>query len=707
MTGARGSAARAGVAWACSMALLTAPAPAAQKSPPTRSGPATSVSDPSDTFAREAVAAALTGDRDGLKAAFARAAGAEAAAGDTRALRPSDGIAYLFNSNLRSRDESLRGHERALAEARSEELRSSILQALLSDEYYELGLLKGENRFNKFTRLFNRASSAASRAVLLQPQAAAQLVVEGVYTARRGRVATDRERRMVYLARAFLAKHPAEPEAPEVAEFLAGLSAKLDADRARREAEAGRILLNAGRPVAAAFHLERATLLAPGDAATSQALVEARDAADVTTARLSAGLGVGDAEARMDPAIRAAAERMTRALVRGDGAAVAALAEGNTALRPAAAYALAALDERAGRHDAALARVKAVAGRPADPGAAAGAGQPFGAAAAAELAATDSFDPAAAYDRAKADFERRRTRYVMTGRRNADETAYAAADAAAGGIGALPALFFTDALVRGVSGRFRNAVDADELLDAGARWTRRRPGDPRAAEVRATARALMPADDGTGPAAGGQRALEAAAANDPARAVKDGETRAETLLKRAKATEDPGARRTRLDALLKDLPDTAAAPKARAELAKLPPTAGAGCLSLPRAVLSRDTALAASLGIDPAWIDGSRSNGELSAEGVVIDAAGLRMAYRMKDAAAFQMADVPAARRVELLAASRRLVDSAVQSKAGAEALRNRVIPLGVQGGAGAAGVELSPTLQPYQDDGRRSKYFK
>ena len=134
-----------------------------------------------------ALSAVFSGDRKRLAELYQESLTEEQQTGDNRLLRQSDSILYLYNKSQRDREKYLLGMEIAATEARSEELRTRILLGLLTDEYYELNQLGVQNRFNKFTRVFNRASSSLSKLALFQPQDAAQLLLDGAYSMRKAR----------------------------------------------------------------------------------------------------------------------------------------------------------------------------------------------------------------------------------------------------------------------------------------------------------------------------------------------------------------------------------------------------------------------------------------------------------------------------------------------------------------------------------------
>lgn len=653
-----------------------------------------------DPVVREALSACFAGDRLALQTAFRRAVAREQASGDARTLRTSEVINFLFNSTLKDREQFLLGQELALAEVRNNEFRSSILWSLLGDEYYELALLKGENRFNRFTRIFNRASSAVSRLVLLQPQAAAQLLLDSFYTSRKGRMPTDRERRMLYLGRTFLEKYPNAAEAEEVRQMLALLHQKMEKERAVRDNLVGKAMIEAGHPQTAEFHLERAVLLTPTDPDAQKALADARQAQSQAEVLASRAVSVSGMESRLGVGDLATLEAACRALLRRDGKALAAAANSNPVLRDSVTYALACLSERNGHHTDALGRLDELSR--------ATAGTPGGRAAKASLE-NPSYHLERAFDVALADHGQRQREYVLSGNRTKEDTAFAVGDAAlrvapAQAAVGLPALFFTDIMVRGVAERFRSTLATDEAVDAGARLIRRHPSSPRAREIASAVATLsrrgrdLDRTEEYLDLAGGRTAKEDA---------KLREGRARALLDQSKSSGDYLQKKKLLMEIVEKYGGTKVEATARKELAKLPPTLGPGAVVLTSKMLSADLRLASALGIAEVLVDGKTSNGELAEEGLAIEGNGERLAFRLRDGETFYTVDFPAEHRDWLLTAARQLRAGYERSAAGKLKEQNRYLPAGISGGAGSGGVEVSPHLQPYADDPERMKLFK
>ena len=130
-----------------------------------------------DQVARQAIISAMTNNDNGLRQAYAAAQQRQTPAG---AISLADAVYYLYNCTRQSREDFLSGQEILAANTKDKSWRNQVMYSLLSDEVYELNRLEGQNRFNKYTRIFNRVSTSLSQLVLLQPQAAASLLWDGI-----------------------------------------------------------------------------------------------------------------------------------------------------------------------------------------------------------------------------------------------------------------------------------------------------------------------------------------------------------------------------------------------------------------------------------------------------------------------------------------------------------------------------------------------
>ncbi len=672
--------------------------PATEESSPPQVESRHSPGGAADDFGRRALSAYFGRNRRQLLSIYDEARVAEDTAGKAADLRLSDAILYLYNNTLPEREEFLAAQEAAARQIRNEELRQRILLSLLDDEYYELNQLKGENQFNKFSRVFNRASSSLSKLALFQPQDAAQLLLDAAYSLKKARTTTERERMMVFTAKKFLAKYPEAPERPEVEELLRQLNAKLQSDWVKKEVAAGQVALDQGNYRAAIFHLENAIGLDPANEEAGKLLNQARDAeAQLEQARALA-VSVADHESQLSSADAAILEAACRALVSGKDTSLADNRPSDPELAASLVYAQAASLERRGNHEKALSLLAELAEI-----------APNGTVGnlAKGLLANPDYNLGAAFDEAIAQIREERKKFIMTGRRTADETAYVMGSAAVQNVGSManvPALFFTDMLVRGVAERFRTQVAVDAAVDAGAAYLRRYPASPRAQEI---AKVVAELSARSGDLQRTRLYLQFAGEEDPKKLAKLREDEARRQFELAAQTANLAERKRLLEALVRDYPDCKITATAQRELDKLPPTVDEGAIVLTRKMLASDGELVQALGLDPALVDGQKRNGEITDEGIAIDAAATQYSFKLCDAVAFERRPIAKARRDWIIARSRALLAASGFEVSSKQALRRRVLPVEIEGGAGSSGIEVAPKLLPYPDRSTDARYFR
>ena len=656
-----------------------------------------SAEDAEEKIAREAITDLFAGDRKALAELYQQRLTDETQTRNSRPLKLSDVILYLFNSSNSNRDQFLLGMELAATETRSEDLRTRILLALLSDEYYELNQLKGQNTFNKFTRVFNRASSSLSKLAMFQPQDAAQLLLDGAYSMRKARTPTDRERQIVYLATTFLKKYPDAPEAVEVREFMTQLQARLNADWALREKLAGSLAMERENFDWAEFHLEKSSIINAQDEETLRMLGEAKTQRNAQSTNMAKNLSV--AEKSFTDADNQTLRELTTALLFNDPGRLEATARNHPEFADWASYAATALEERGGHHEAAVARLTALASQKPD--------APAGKAAAGVLA-NPRYNLDQRFDQAVAEMKEKQKKFILWGTRETDEKAYAYGSAAVQSAGqaasGLPMLFFTDVLVRGVAERFRTQVQVDVVLDAGAHFMRRYPDSPRSKEIAGLVSQLS---FKAGDYERSGRYLDETGKEDPARRKKLRENEARAMVEKAMAADNLAERKLRLEEVLSDYPDAKIADKARKEADKLQPTLGERSIVLTRKALMRDPELVALLGIHPAVVDGTRGNGEMTDQGIALDVEKKNFSFRTRGSSDYITASLPAKEGTTIIARAVALWKSEEARQGGNAALRRQVVPLAVEGGAGGGGVEVAPKIIPFRDNVRGSRYFK
>lgn len=647
--------------------------------------------DGAERRAYEALSAFFANDRASLQQLYQLSANQEYQAGDARPLKVSDAILYLFNNTLTNRDDFLLRQEIAAKQTQSDELRTRIVLSMLEDEYYEINQLKGQNRFNRFTKVFNRASSSLSKLAMLQPQDAAQLLLDSVYSVRKGREASDRERKMVYLGRNFLKKYPNAPERADVEELLVQLRAKLDADWARREKATGQMHLERGNFVGAEFHLETAAVLNAADEESTQLLAQSRAQRNRAEELAAVARMAGAGEAHLSEAEARALEDAARAMFKDDLAALDKAARTSGRIAASIEYAKSACYEKNGRHDAALQQLNFVmrtfTGTPV-------------AAAAAGMLTNRNYNLDQEFDRAVADLEKKRKDYVLMGKRTKEESAYAFGSAAVQSTGGsalgLPFLFVTDMLVRGVAEHFKTQLETDDVVDAGARYMRRYPNSGRTKQI---ALQLAVLTDKAGKDARATEYYKMADAVTPERQEKLRNDEARSLFDRATKADDLVQRKRLLEQIVQRYGDLKIASKAREQLNKIQPTIAEGSIVLPRKMLERDRTLAEALRLPAAWLDGSKSNGELDNTGIAIDEKAENYSYRLKDNPQAYVAAIDSKQRDDVRIRAKALYGSFEYESTGEELLFRQRLPLEISGGAGEGGVEAAPKFIPYKDN--------
>ena len=645
-----------------------------------------------ETVARSAIAASLSKDLSKLHLLYEESLNLNDESPHQGKVPLYEAIGYLYISSLSDRESFLKAAEEGVRQTRSEEIRWRLLQALLDDDYYELNQLKGQDKFNKFTRVFNRASTSLSKLALFQPQDAAQLLLDSAYSIRKARSTTERERRMIYLCRRFLAEYPDAPEREEVQLLLDQLTNKLRRERVEQSIVAGQIALDAQDYRAAIFHLENAKLLDSSHTKALELLATAQKEAEEAEEARALSVSVAPWEDKLSPQEQKALEASVRALFCHDDAALSRLAAEVPSLADSILYARAALTEQKGSHDEACNLLADVArefeNRP-------------GGRAAAALLATPSYNLDSAYDEAVQKFIEERKRFILTGKRSTEDNAYVLGSAALDNIGQnavnIPALFFTDMLVRGVAEYFRTQVAIDGVIDAGAAYIRRYPGGTRAAEI---AKEIAMLSQKSGDPARSRTYLEYSGPADASQTKKIRENEARELFESAQKSTDLVSKKRLLEHLLNSYPDTKIAKTASRELARIPPNLEPGSIVLPRKMLAKDPELLEALGLTPEVVDGNKRNGELSEEGIAIDGEGRRFSYKFSQSQEFEIKEVPREKRTWILARARALHTSFAYELKAKETLHHQIVPLQIEGGAGSGGVEVAPKLIPYPDLG-------
>ncbi len=636
---------------------------------------------------RQSIISAVTGDEQGLRQAY-WAAQQQGGASTGGRISTSDAVFYLYNSTRTSRDEFLAGQEILAANASDTDWRNRVLISLLTDEVYELNRLEGQNRFNKYTRIFNRVSTSLSQLVMLQPQAAASLLWDGMYSFRKSKAATVKERKMVFLCEQFLKKYPVAPERAEVTALREQLKQKMITDRAKALLTAGQLAIRKGNFISAEWHLEKASLLSPADADTATLLTQTRALKVRSEEVRGLTLGVSDAEKRLAPEQSAAVGKIARAMITNDIQGLDDLRRNVAYVWDSVDYAYAAISEKNGDHGSAVTRLQNIAASaPASPGGRA----------AIKLLDNPNFNLNDSYQAALTDMASEKTHYIWTGRRTKDEGVYAAGSAAiqsAGNPVGVPMLFGMDAAVRAISEKFKTQVSVDGVIDAGARYLRRYPKTPRSQEI---ARQLAELSKKAGDYDRSMEYLEEGGGGTPDQVAKLKENQAIALYDQAKSSGDMLEKRRLLEKLMTEYPQSKIALKSGAkEQAKLPPGLADDTIILPGKALARDQRLAQFLGVAPYLLDGGKGNGEVDTEGVAITPSADVVEFKLRNEDTWRRGALVKEGRDQLLSAARQLRQEFMSSSEGKQLLFRQKLPFAVEGGVGSGGVDMAPQIIPY-----------
>jgi hypothetical protein len=561
------------------------------------------------------------------------------------------------------------------------------LLALAKDPQYWIRVLDRENRFNKFSRVFNRAVSSVTRLVMMQPGEAVSMVIDGARGGLANRDATVRERLMAFEARRFLELFPTSPDAGEVREMLGRLEVRLSEDRARWYWERGVDASARGQWVLAQEYLR----LAPLDQRTSNALEKLAESAANREEAAARMVAAGGGEQARPLAYRQAVLSLARNLSGGSAPSGWNVPAAQAAGSAAGQYAAAAAQARAGDLEGAVDALTALArDHPRSPEAPS-----------AEMAvASPGWNPQVRWELSATELDQRRKRYALTGNRGPTDTALAGASAAAQAGAGAAALFGTDIFFRSVAEGFRSRVDSDEAQDAAAAYLRRLPEGRLSAHLKRVRVDLEKLAGNPDAALDLIADPQTAPGSDRREVAKLRERQARDQLVQALQLSDLPARRGALERLARDLGDTPSGRKAAERLAGMPGggAASASAIVVPRTILQNRPEAAAQLGVPADWVDGKRGNGELTAEGVVVAADGQSASMRTSSREGWRTQSLGKPGAQKRLALAQELALVAAEEEEGKSLLSRRRLPLGIEGGAGGSGVDVAPRLLPFED---------
>ncbi len=643
-----------------------------------------------DSASSAALRAAVTGDIDALRATAARAWDAKSP--------QAWSIGYLRAQCERDREERMTALEFLSGAAPGNEYRNRAQLALLEDEYYECAVIARRTKFNKFSRVFNRASDALSKLALLQPQDAALLVLDGVYTKKQWKDIESPERRMGWLCRQFLEKYPDSPDAADVKAQLEALTPRLDADYVARQLAAGDVCLANMDFDGARTNFEHAKLVAPTDENVAAALEHLDAAIKGDEVERVKAVSVTAGEKQLDDADIKTVHRAARALATENSGRFGELLNTPCAAADSLAYAAAALTEKKKDHDKALLQLSNITAMwPDTPGALA---------ARAQLMNPDySLDYA--FHMAIKDLEARREEFIKTGNASKDAQTRQAAEAAitmtAGPFAAIsmPILFAGDMSIRGIAEMFRTSLDIEMVIDAAARYNNRYPGTVRAREVAADVAELCRK---AGDVKRAKRYAELAGGATPKQQEQFMKMDAARALRSAALTGDIGERRELLLHIVRQYPQSKQAKRAAKDLAAISPGTVRGSVCVPTRLLVKDPEMVQMLGIPANMADGARFNGEINKVGVTFAPDGRQIEFL--DSSGWHRTEIARESRRPLLTRARELLAADEVKQQSERKLDKKLLPIEISGGIGSGGVDIAPKIIPRNDDADSLKFF-
>ncbi|NLD60919.1 hypothetical protein GX645_00495 [Candidatus Sumerlaeota bacterium] len=657
---------------------------------PVAAAPSATISDVSGDTVSAALRAAVSGNRDKLNAI---------ANSTWDAKSPHAwSLNYLRAQSEPNREERLQGLEFLAGTSPSNEYKTRAMLALLDDESYECAVLAKRQKFNKFSRVFNRASGALSKLALFQPQDAALLVLDGVYTKKKWKDVDSPERRMAWLCNQFLAKYPDSPDAADARAQLEALKPRLDEDYVSRQLAQGEMCLANRNFDGARAHFEHAQLVMPDNPLTGAAIERLNNAIEDDEVECVKAVSVSKGESVLDKEDATTVRRAARAMVCNRESTFAELMNKPCGAADSLAYAGAAWTEKNGNHEHALAQLANITALwPQTPGAEA---------ARAQLMNPD-YSLELAFDLAMEDLQKRREEFIKTGNLSKSDQGFQLAQAGITMTGgpfaaiSMPILFAGDMSIRGIAEMFRTSLDIEMLIDAAARYNARYPKTKRARQVaNEVAELCRKAND----LKRAKKFAEMAGGASEKQQEQFAKMSAAQMLRSAALTSDLGERRALLEKIVREYPQSKQAKRANKDLALVAPGTTRGSLGVPTKLLARDPQLVQMLGLPTNMADGSRLNGEIHKIGVTVAPGATMVEFR--DNAGWHSVAIPKESRKQLLARVKELQALDDLKHEGETRLATKLIPLEISGGIGAGGIEASPKIMPLEDDTERLKLF-
>jgi hypothetical protein len=638
---------------------------------------------------------------------------------DRRALgEPDTGLAdqmlHLRNSLLPSRQQYLGALRAALKADPDPALEGRIRHRLAMDELTRADRLLRDSRRNRFAKLVNDAIRPLGRLSTLAVSAVnpiflASLGVDSVVATASNLKDWRRAGAPERQALIHLRHHVREEGATEAPRSVRHLSDKVAVSDCKRQTRRAREAAASGEAELARAHLEAAEAIpdCAAEAGEVRAELDARLEPPAPDPSLWPAHPLPPVPADLHDDYHALLVALLLANPAQIDAAATALdlaAADSTSLADEARYAGTVATDLAGRHQAALEELRALA---ADDDSNMGRR-------AAQIVRSPQMDRFRALEDTVKHHRRERVRFVLLGSRpRAGQTVYGVARAGARGLAGLQTLGLLNVinvLTRGVQNWRRDPIPNDPIIAAGEDLLVREPDSPHASATRAIladayARKRMH-----------HRALyhyERTEEPDAGRIAELREGAAEHVLTMAQGASTPERRRGALELVQAEYPGTKAAERAGALLAKVEPehaTSGASRATLPAEALRQNVELADRLGLPRRWLDGSAKNGEVAGE-------GLRLVRH--DRAALEL-ETPTGAVEETVALDHDRISALSAALSEAEHLDaartrgedtaapfERFIPFYIEGTFGESGLSVVPGIKPRRHDIEQPELFE
>lgn len=306
--------------------------------------------------------------------------------------------------------------------------------------------------------------------------------------------------------------------------------------------------------------------------------------------------------------------------------------------------------------------------------------------------ASEWFDPYAPVEDRRARHRREREDYVASGkvvvRDPLRRYEVVRKEASRSVLDVLEPIFWLPAtLVRSIYNSFTDPIDDRPLIDALARFVNRAPDDPRrGAALDELVDRYEKRDD---PRKALALARLSGASPDDQKRIED--QVAASLLARIETVNSQAARRQALEKLLERYPDSDVASRIREQLVLLPDTPVDG-VSIPATAIQP---WAGELGIHPKYLDGLKSNGEVSEAGLIVRGDHLEYEVREKGKREDQSVALTGKLKEQIAALAREWDFRHRAARASTYEELHSGFPVELYAGIGPGGLAAYPRLLP------------